>query len=190
MQSTPQQQAVARVYELMLDGDTETASSLAEEILTDCAEEFIRCAARQSASAVVMAATAYGETLIKTGRARQAVATLVNALERTSACEPDNDEMMTGCITMWHAIELLLTQASPDSAVQREAIETLASRLATLLYVLYYKVGRANPDHAALSDAYTTLRLLSNLVEIDRDADNVPGLVAGIAESAHRASLL
>ena len=190
MQPTPQQQAVAQVYELMLAGDSETASSLAEEILADSGEEFSRCAGRQSASAVVMAATAYGETLIKSGRVRQAVAVLANALMRTSACRPDSGEMMTACITMWHAIELLLTQTSPDSAAQRKAIEMLASRLATLLYGLYYKVGHTNPAQAAWPDAYSTLQRLSNLVAIDRDNKDVPGLIAAIADSARKASLL
>lgn len=190
MQPTPQQQAVAQVYELMLDGNTETASSMAEEVLADCGEELARDARPETASAVVMAATAYAETLIKTGRARQAIAVIVNALSGAMPASPADSEVMTACVTLWHAVELLLTQTSPDSAVQRQAIETFCARLASLLYCVYYRVGRANPDNAALSDAYTTLKLLSNLVEIDRDCGCTPEVVAAIAASARNASLI
>ncbi len=189
--STPQQQAVAQVYELLLDSNIEVALSLAEEVLADAEQELSLTPDVETASVVMMCATAYAEALLKGGRPRQAVGVLLNAMSKTVQLRPADSELMTACVTLWHAIEFLLTQTSPDSAVQRSAIESLCTGLAAMLYRLYYSVGRTNPKHPALEDAYTTLRLLSNLVEIDTSADSTfDTLVATMIAGARQASLI
>lgn len=189
--SNPQQQAVAQVYELLLDSNIEVAIPLADEVLADAGCELARNPGEETASAVMMCATAYAEALFKGGRPRQSVGVLLNTMNRTVQYAPAETEMMTACITLWHSIEFLLSQTSPDSALQRTAIETLCSGLATMLYGLYYAVGHTAPRHPALDDAYTTLRLLSNLVEIDTSATtSISNLIASITAAARQASLL
>ena len=187
---TPHQQAVAQNYELLLDSNIEVALSLADEVLADAGQDMSRNPGSETASAVMMCATAYAEVHIKGGRPRQAAGTLLSAMDKADHYTPAPAEMMTACITLWHAIEFLLSQTSPDSAVQRTAIETLCSGLATMLYSLYYTVGQTDSGHPALDDAYTTLRLLSNLVRIDTCDSDTTGLVASMSASARQASLI
>ncbi|MCM1021021.1 MAG: hypothetical protein NC343_00095 [Muribaculum sp.] len=181
---TPQQQAVAQVYEFLLGGDAQMAASLAEEILADCGAGFNEAPGATTASATVMAATAYAEALLKSGRVKSAIAVLINALQATSGYNPEAGDMMTALITLWHAVELLLSQTSPDSPAQCDATETLCTAMACLLYDLYYQVGHTQPQHPALSDAYATLKLLSNLVQITPVAASLPFLISQMAAAA------
>lgn len=190
MQQSPQQQAVAQVYSLLLENNAETAVALAEEILADSEQELASQKSPATASTVLMAATAYAETLLKRSRPRQAIAILLNAMSRTSAFNPDNAEMMTAGITLWHAIEAILSQSSPDTDAQRKAIEQVTVSLASLLYTLYYNVGNTMPGHPALDDAYQTLRLLSNLVEIDRQPQSISASIADMQSGALAAGLI
>lgn len=190
MQPSPQQQAVAQVYSLLLDNNVETASALAEEILSDTEQELDKLKNRDAASAVVMAATAYAESRIKCRLPRQAIATLLNAMNRAAVFNADEAEVMTACITLWHAMEAILSQSSPDTQAQREAIGQTTSTLASLLYMLYYIVGSAQPGHPALSDAYQALRLLTNLVTINQQPRPVSESVADMLSNARTAGLI
>ncbi len=190
MQPSPQQQAVAQVYALLLENNTDMALALAEEILADSEHEFKKSTSQNTASAVVMSATAYAEARIKCRNPRQAIATLLNAMSQVSEQNPDQAETMTACITLWHAMEAILSQSSPDTRTQREAIERTTASLASLLYMLYYSVGKSAPMHPALSDAYQTLRLLSSLVEIDRQPRPISALIADIQSGALAAGLI
>ncbi|THG39492.1 hypothetical protein E5990_11195, partial [Muribaculum caecicola] len=80
---------MAQVYALLLENNTDMALALAEEILADSEHEFKKSTSQNTASAVVMSATAYAEARIKCRSPRQAIATLLNAMSQVSELNPD-----------------------------------------------------------------------------------------------------
>lgn len=182
-EQSPIRAAASRVYDMLLRRQAFDAMQLADEVAADAASQWRRDPSPAAAGDLLVASCTLAEAQVAAGRFKPAVNTALRAVAAVGAA-PDGRELTDGlaepmmmcCLTAWNALEQLLTLASPDSEAMRDAVGEATRSLGSLLYRHYYAAGRANPDCAALADAYEALRVISSLVAIDPAADPAAAL--------------
>ncbi|WP_295730366.1 hypothetical protein [uncultured Muribaculum sp.] len=184
-QETPVQSAAKEVYEMLLRRQAFEAMQLADEITADAISQWQRDASPANACDLLVASCALSESQIAAGRLKPALNTALRALAHTSTADTDAEPRMMCTLSAWNALEQLLNLTIPDDT-RRDAVASATGMLGSLLYHYYYATGRANPECAALNDAYDALRVITSLVRIDSaatPATTLPALISSIADA-------
>ena len=183
--------AISEVYRLNASGDFIEASMLAEELLADAHQQWQRSKSEGEACELVAATCAYATVLKSMDRHREAYAACLTALAYTARVPAEPAGMLSLSLITWKILEQVLNSTEPtDSGEARGQIAVIASSLGSLLYNYYYKTGHADPENDALPDAYSALRVIMELVEINPNISDTLPLIRDILQSSERIGLI
>lgn len=165
------------------------AMQLADELTSDAMTQWQLDNTPENASDLLTAACALAEAQIAAGRLKPSLTTALKAIATTARCEVCAESRMMCYLTAWNAIEQLLNLSIPEES-KRNAVADATRYLGSLLYHYYYATGTANPDCAALQDAYDALKVITSLVAIDPKLSDVDATLASLISSLSAAGLV
>lgn len=168
--------AISQVYRHLSEKEVTEAVMLGEEILSDTLDEWRERRSDEVACRYIAATCAYAAALLPMQRQQEAYAACMTALAYTARNNVDASGLLALILIVWRIIENTLASTQPtDDGAALEHVSRLTAAIGSLMYKYYYETGRLDPDDPALGDAYASLSVILQLVDVNREvADRVP----------------
>lgn len=166
-------QAISQVYRHLAEKEVTEAVMLGEEILSDILEEWRADRSDAVACRYVAATCAYAMALLPMQRQQEAYAACMTALAYTARNNVDASGLLALTLIAWQIIEHTLANTEPSAdSMARDYMAQLTSAIGSLMYKFYYETGSSNPDDPALNDAYASLSVIMQCVDVNRQVDD------------------
>ncbi|MCM1333393.1 MAG: hypothetical protein NC248_12395 [Bacteroides sp.] len=166
-------QAMSQVYRHLAEKEVTEAVMLGEEILSDILQEWHSDRSDAVACRYIAATCAYAMALLPMQRQQEAYAACMTALAYTARNNVDASGLLALTLIAWQIIEHTLANTEPSSdSMARDYMAQLTSAIGSLMYKFYYETGSSNPDDPALNDAYTSLSVIMQCVDVNRQVDD------------------
>lgn len=179
------------VYDNLNHGDIISASMIAEEILTDCLNEWRKSQIEEIAGELIAAACAYARVLLSQDRLQEAYATCLTVAAYTATVNIEPSAHLSLYLVTWNVLEKILSNTKPqDHSKALTAVNDIVQSLGTLLYHYYYATGRAFPDDPALNETYECLKVITQLVEIKQHDIDEKILMKSILQNSEEIGLI
>ncbi len=168
--------AILQVYRHLSEKEVTEAVMLGEEILSDTLDEWREQRSDEVACRYIAATCAYAAALLPMQRQQEAYAACMTALAYTARNNVDASGLLALILIVWRIIENTLASTQPsDDGAALVHVSRLTAAIGSLMYKYYYETGCRNPDDPALDDAYASLSVILQLVDVNREvADRVP----------------
>lgn len=179
------------VYDNLNHGDIISASMIAEEILTDCLNEWRKSQIEETAGELIAAACAYARVLLSQDRLQEAYATCLTVAAYTATVNIEPSARLSLYLVTWNVLEKILSNTKPQNHSKAlTAVNDIVQSLGTLLYHYYYATGTAFPDDPALNETYECLKVITQLVEIKQHDIDEKILMKSILQNSEEIGLI
>ncbi len=184
-------QAISQVYRHLAEKEVTEAVMLGEEILSDILQEWHSNRSDAVACRYVAASCAYAMALLPMQRQQEAYAVCMTALAYTARHNVDASGLLALTLIAWQIIENTLANTEPSAdSMAREYMAQLTSAIGSLMYKFYYETGNSNPDDPALNDAYASLSVIMQCVDVNRQVDDRVPVISTILRLSETLGLI